>query len=368
MKKLFTLIIAILCSAHISSAQNIIPIDTTNFDINAQSYMIEQYKGHKAIYLQGGSLTPKNTTFTNGTIEFDIFLKKEQAFPGVIFRMTEEQNGELFYMRPHQSGNPDATQVLPVTRGISPWQLYFGERHAFVYNYKYDDWTHVKIVVNDNKAQIFLDHAKEANLSWNLFHPTQGGTLFFRGGNRSGMHLANIKIDKNKKELIDFKPVERKPIKGLIPEWQLSDKFEEKLLDNHTTIKSAIASRTWGKKIQVEEGTAANIARQVSLRNKKPGNTVFTKITINSNSAQTKLFEFGYSDRVVVILNGEPLYRGNNNFRSRDYRYLGSIGLFDAVYLNLKKGNNELLLAVSENFGGWLVTGKFKDPAGIKIR
>ncbi len=367
-KKLLALSIVILCYVQFSNAQDIIPIDTTHFDINTNAYLIEKFKGEDAIYLQGGSLTPKDIKFLNGTIEFDLFLKKEQAFPGVFFRMTEEQNGEQFYIRPHQSGNPDANQAVPVTRGISPWQLYFGTKYSFPYVYKYDTWTHVRIVVNDRKAQLYLDHSNKANLSWYLFHPTQEGTLFFRGGNRSGMHVANIKIDKTKKTLIDFKPIERKVIKGLVPEWELSDKFEEKLLDNLSNLKSVIASRTWGKKIQVEEGTAANISRQVSLSNKIPGNTVFAKITINSDTDQTKLFKFGYSDRVVVLLNGKPLYRGNNNFRSRDYRYLGTIGLFDAVYLNLKKGKNVLLLAVSENFGGWLVTGKFKDPTGIKIR
>jgi len=368
MNKLFTFTIVTLFFLQTTKSQDIIPIDTTHFNINANTYVIEQFKGKNAIYLQGGTLAPKNIKFLNGTIEFDLYLKDEQAFPGVFFRMTEEQNGEQFYVRPHQSGNPDANQVLGVTRGISPWQLYHGSKYSFPHVYKYDTWTHVRIVVNDMKAQLYLNNAKDANLSWSLFHPTQEGTLFFTGGNRSGMHLANIKIDKTKKTLIDFKPVERKAIEGLVPEWELSNKFEEKLLDTPSNIKSVIASRTWGKKIQVEEGTAANISRQVSLRNKISGNTVFARITINSNTAQTKLFEFGYSDRAVVVLNGSPLYKGNNNFRSRDYRYLGTIGLFDAVYLNLKKGKNVLLIAVSENFGGWLVTGKFKDPSGIKIR
>jgi len=352
----------------ISIAQNMISIDTTNFEINASSYVIEKYKGKNAIYLQGGTLTPKNMKFLNGTIEFDIYLKKEQAFPGVTFRMTKEQNAEVFYMRPHQSGNPDATQVLPLTRGVSPWQLYSGPRHSFVYNYKYGDWTHVKIIVNDNKAQIFLNYAKKPHLSWYLFHPTQEGAISFRGGNRSGMHIANIKINQEKTTLVNFKPIERKPIEGLIPKWEISDKFEEKLLTNVSQLKTVISARKWKKKILAEEGTAANISRQVSLRDKIPGNTVFAKITIASDKSQTKLFEFGYSDRVVVILNGKPLYRGNNNFRSRDYRYLGSIGLFDAAYLNLNKGKNELLLAVSENFGGWLVTGRFINSKGLKIR
>lgn len=76
----------------------------------------------------------------------------------------------------------------------------------------------------------------------------------------------------------------------------------------------------------------------------KPGNTVFAKVEITSDQDQLRLLEFGYSDRVVIILN-EPLYRGNNNIRSRDYRFLGIIGLFDAVYLNPKKCKNMLYLA-----------------------
>ena len=103
------------------------------------------------------------------------------------------------------------------------------------------------------------------------------------------------------------------------------------------------------------------------LYNGEPGNTVFAKITIQSDRDQIKLFEFGYSDRVVAILNGQAIYKGTNRCRSRDYRYLGTIGLFDAIFLDLKAGDNTLLLAVSEDFGGWLVTGRFADYSGIKI-
>ena len=35
--------------------------------------------------------------------------------------------------------------------------------------------------------------------------------------------------------------------------------------------------------------------------------------------------------------------------------------------VNLKKGENTLLMAVSENFGGWLITGKFKNNDTIEI-
>ncbi|WP_152538527.1 hypothetical protein [Aquimarina macrocephali] len=349
------------------NSQNIIPLDTINWEINAQSYVLKNYKGKDAIYIQRGLAYLKDTKFLNGTIEFDVYLTNQQGFPGVRFRASDRNNMESFYLRAHLSGKPDANQVAPVINGITPWQLYFGPRYSFAYDYNYDDWTHVKIVVNGRRAQIYLDYSKTPNLSWDLVHEPREGEIAIGGGGAAAMHYANFKIDNSKYEIVDFKPIKRKPIDGLISQWEVSDIFEEKSVHDPMKLKEIIESRKWGKKIKVEEGTAANIAREVVLIDGTPGNTVFAKIKITSNKDQIKLFEFGYSDRVVAILNGKPIYKGTNRWRSRDYRYLGTIGLFDAIYLNLKKGENTLLFAVSEDFGGWLVTGKFPDQKGIDI-
>ncbi|WP_353776941.1 hypothetical protein [Winogradskyella sp. 3972H.M.0a.05] len=367
MKIIYTLpSLVLLLVFQFSISQNSIPIDTTHWTINARSYVLENYKGQDAIYLQAGAMTLKNRTFKNGTIEFDIFLKETQAFPGVYFR-AKGLDSEQWYIRPHLPGKPDANQAAALTNGITPWQLYFGPKYSFPYNYKYDDWTHVKIVVNENKAQVFLDYSETPNLSWNLFFPPQEGQVIIRGGNQSGFHIANVKVDDTTSTLVDFSPIEREAIEGLVNSWEISNKFEETLVNVPSKIDSLINSRTWQGTITVEEGTAANISKKIVLRDGSKGNTVFAKITINSDRDQTKLFEFGYSDRVIAILNGNPIYKGTNRWRSRDYRYLGTVGLFDSVYLNLKKGENTLLMAVSEDFGGWLITGRFKDYNGIKI-
>ena len=78
-----------------------------------------------------------------------------------------------------------------------------------------------------------------------------------------------------------------------------------------------------------------------------------------------RVLEIGFSDRVVVYLNGRALFRGNDTYRSRDYRFLGSIGFWDALFLPLLEGDNELVVAVSETFGGWGVQARFPDPTGI---
>ncbi|MEL6926392.1 MAG: hypothetical protein AAFO94_20280, partial [Bacteroidota bacterium] len=82
---------------------------------------------------------------------------------------------------------------------------------------------------------------------------------------------------------------------------------------------------------------------------------------------QLKELQFGYSDAAAVFVNDQILYRGKNLFRSRDYRYLGTIGYFDSVYLQLKKGRNEVVIAVAENFGGWGLKAKLENMEGITL-
>ena len=350
-----------------NNAQSVIPLDTLHWDINAKSYILENYHGKDAIYIQQGIAVLKDSTFINGTIEFDMYLTERQSFPGVQFRITDDDNLESFFVRPHLSGKPDANQAAPVINGITAWQLYFGPSYSFPYSYKFDDWTHVRLVINDNRGQVYLDYSDVPHLSWNLVHPPKEGKIGI-GGSFAPVHYSNFKINKNETKINDFKVVERDPIENLIPKWQLSEKFEESILSNIEQLESFIESVKWEKSIQPEEQVAANISRGVTRYNDKSGNTVFARVDINSDQDQLKLFEFGYSDRAVVILNGKPLYKGTNKWRTRDYRYLGTVGLFDSVYLPLKKGENQLLLAVSEDFGGWLVTGRITDQKGIAIK
>ena len=66
-----------------------------------------------------------------------------------------------------------------------------------------------------------------------------------------------------------------------------------------------------------------------------------------------------------MFFNDKLFYSGNNTYRTRDYRYLGSIGYFDEVYLPLKAGRNEIIMAVSESFGGWGIMAKLENMEGI---
>ena len=87
----------------------------------------------------------------------------------------------------------------------------------------------------------------------------------------------------------------------------------------------------------------------------QPGaKVVYARTTINSDRDEVRKLAIGYSDEVSVFLNGRILFRGRSPQYFRDPAFLGIMNVEDdAVYLPLKKGSNELVLAVSELGGGW---------------
>jgi hypothetical protein len=87
----------------------------------------------------------------------------------------------------------------------------------------------------------------------------------------------------------------------------------------------------------------------------QPGMKVlYARTTVDSGRDQVKKLEIGYSDDVSVFLNGRILYRGRSAKGFRDPGFLGIVNPEnDAVYLSLKKGSNESMLAIGELGGGW---------------
>ena len=102
----------------------------------------------------------------------------------------------------------------------------------------------------------------------------------------------------------------------------------------------------------------------------KGKNCAFARIIIQSDKDQVKKVTFGFSDKVRLYFNDQLLFSASDTWRSRNYRFLGTIGYYDEIYLPLKKGDNELWLAISEAMpdDGWGVQAKFSDMEGISLK
>ena len=94
-----------------------VPFDSGRWRWSAAESRMEDYLGRKSLYLRKGIATVADARFVNGWIEFDMAFTGERGFMGAIWRVQDTKDYEEFYLRPHQSGNPDATQYTPVFHG-----------------------------------------------------------------------------------------------------------------------------------------------------------------------------------------------------------------------------------------------------------
>jgi hypothetical protein len=335
--------------------------------IDAQDKKIEEYAGKQSLYLKNGMAYLKDVAFTNGIIEFDINFGKQRGFMGVMFRMADKANYEEFYMRPHQSGNPDAMQYTPVNNTLAAWQLFHGEGYSAAFPYTFDEWMHVKLVIAGDQGEVYINNSENPVLFMHdLKREMKAGTIGVKTLGENGRY-ANFSFTKTDNPTLKGKAKGEEKIEaGTIPSWQISNTFDEKQLENKLTLTDADFKNLNWQKLVAEKSGLANIATLATLKENQ--NTVFARVVIESDKAQVKKFTFGFSDRVKIYVNNQLVYSGTDEFMSRDYRFLGTMGYNDAIYLPLKKGKNELWLAVSEQMGGWGLKGKFENMEGIQVK
>ena len=375
MNKFFVLTLSIVFAinaAHAVSAdtpRTSIPFTESNWHIttaeNQGESRVENIAGQEAIFLQNGRLDLKNIEFETGILEFDILTNGQRGFGGVRWRVQPDRhNYEEFYIRPHMSGNPDANQYTPTFNGVAGWQLYFGPHYSTPVVYKFGEWMHIKVVVAEKQAEVYIDSETPTLFIDDLRGNFGPGGLSL-SANRSPFYFANFSYQIQDKPVLTGTPkVRQKLPENLITRYAVSTPVPEALVAEALSLPSSELPADWTS-VGVENNGVANLAR-VSKSN-GDANTVFARINIHSDSEQVKKLRFGYSDRVRVFMGEQALYAGNNGYMTRDYRYLGTVGLFDQLYLPLKPGNNELYFAVSESFGGWGIMAAFEDMDGIEV-
>jgi hypothetical protein len=148
--------------------------------------------------------------------------------------------------------------------------------------------------------------------------------------------------------------------------WLVSSPIEGKSLEAKYQLNPADKQNLSWRKLASESTGVANLARLQGIKDGR--DTVFARLIIQSEREQVKKIKFGFSDEVKAYFNDRLIYGGSDIWRSRDHRFLGTISLFDDLYLPLKKGDNELWLAITENFGGWGVKALIEDRTGITIK
>ncbi len=359
-----------------------VPFDGDGWVRHAAHCRVEDHLGRRSLYLKGGIATVAGQRFTDGVLAVDVAFGGERGFMGAIWRVEDEGNYEEFYLRPHQSGNPDATQYTPVWNGVWGWQLYHGERYAVPAVHPRDAWVRLAVVFAGPRAAIYLgDGAAPLLVVEELKRPAAAGGIGVSALDFAPAHFANFSFRPltNPADVAEALPGRQGSAPagfgaavsggapGTIRRWWVSDAFREDRLEEKLELgEGDLAARTWSR-LDAEPAGLANLARVQGIVLGR--NTVLARTVVVAEQDGVRRLDFGFSDRVRLYLNRRLLYRGDDGQGSRDYRFLGSIGYYDALYLPLVRGENELVLAVSEDHrGGWGVQARFADSAGLEFQ
>jgi hypothetical protein len=301
----------------------------------------------------------------DGVIEIDMALTGERAFHGVAWRVQDDDNYESFYVRPHQVRNPDSVQYNPVFNGVASWQLYHEDGAWAAVDFPMREWFTVRVVFAGSRAEVFVGHMAQPALEIpELKMPVVAGQIGIQIGG-PGLMVARFAYADSPAAFVGVPPVPVAPVPGIVPAWSVSDAFEEPESPPSQLAPDALKARTWTR-LAAEPSGLVNLAIANGIRDDR--NTVWARTTIRADRGQLVPMVLGFSDRVVVYLNGQALYRGDDTYRTRDYRFLGSIGWYDTVYLPFIEGDNDLTIAVSESGGGWGIQARFDSLGGLALR
>jgi hypothetical protein len=349
-----------LCALPASAAP--VAVDSPRWTFEGDEHKVIAFQGKRALYLHGANAKLMDADFEAGVIEFDVVLpNNKQSFPGVVFRGQDDGNYEHFYFRPHQNGNPDANQYTPVINGMTGWQIYSGTNYQTQTTYRLNQWFHVRMEIADDSARIYIDSAQPTLVVHDLKRERKAGFIMLKGS-LGGAYYANINIVAGQPASAPPAPAADLP-KGLAPAWRVSPPMAE--TDAMTAAAANRLSEITWTALPVESNGIANLAR-VAVRSGET-QTVLTRLTLRADQATTVAMRFGFSDRVRVYLNGTQLYKGDDSQGSRDYRFLGTVSFFDALLLALRRGDNEIVFAVSEGGGGWAAAAAFPDMTGVTL-
>lgn len=344
------------------NAQNPLELSGIHWNLNGK-VVRENYKGKDCLKTDKGVAVAKDLNFKNGVIEFNMCIQQGRGFAGIRFHGDGEGNTEEFYIRKHQSGNPDAMQYTPVYNGNAGWQLYYGDGYGAAKPHVFDEWFRIKLVVSGTRGEVYItDMDKPVLAIHELKMGEREGKIAFYGPAR----FADIKvINLESPELKGtFKEIKKAGVE-VIQKYQVSEIFNAENLFQENLLSAGFTEKLHFKEYDAEADGLINISKTGALADKK--NAVLLKISIISEVDQIKMMSFGFSDIAKIFVNGKAVWLGSDVYQSRDYRFLGTIGYFDSVYLDLKKGKNEIVVMIAENFGGWGFKARFENLYGIQL-
>jgi hypothetical protein len=323
---------------------------------------------HGLMRLNSGDAVLRDIAFSDGTIEFDVNTVGRGA-PGIAFRQQDEKNFELVYLRPDAAcpAFRACIQYAPQTHGVLLWDLF--PQYENRAQLRENGWNHIRMVVSGRRMNIFVNDAPSPTLAvGRLEGDAMKGGLRLQGPGT----FANMVITPDAVDGLSPEPA-RDPLEGdpgLVRNWRLSTFAALPNGKDPTYNELPGVSQEW-KTIGTERNGLVNLSREYGLPVADPNRAVaWLKTTITSDSKQAKKVDIGWTREVWVFVNGKLVYADKNLFDSEAARKYpdGRCSLENGSFtLPLETGNNEVAVALADNFFGWGLMLRLADPEGVHL-
>jgi len=343
-----------------SVAAQLIPVPFNSERWSLTGGRVVEHLGRSAL---AGGATLAGVVFVDGTVEVDVAVTGATSYPGIDFRMQPDGDGEGVYLRPHRiSRYGDSVQYAPKSAGSSSWQLYNGEGLTAGFDLPPGQWLTLRLEVLGDRARVFLgDTALPVLTVEHLRGTRQAGQLALSAPQDGSAFFADFRYSLDPPANFG-PPAWRDQAPGIITEWQVSEVLSGELADSDELPAAEMLDGLTWQPVTTEPTGLVDLSRSVARTGALP-DAVLVRATIHSDQRCVRPLDIGYSDHVMVYLNGRPIFRGRSAYRERDPSFLGIVGPFDTVYLPLEQGDNRLVLKVTEAFGGWGVMARWGDAS-----
>jgi hypothetical protein len=375
-KHVFLVIIVTLLAPFVQAQKRVKAGNTLNIPMSTGQWVFEKGKvdfvDHKnlpAIKIKemNGMAILKDLDFSNGIIEFDAEPLNATAAPfvTVYFRFQNKNESEVFYLRvgrqPSDSRN-DAVQYAPVIKGVNIWDMlpHF-QGPATLFDHK---WNHIKLVVSGVQLRAYVNDMTKPVLEIPFLEGnTSRGTLAFEGV----AAFANLVISPDVVEGLS-------PGKGVDLTDHDANYFRSWQVSRPSTLESGRVlspadfptdDSQWDS-LRAERNGLIKITRRFGVENRR---FVWIRTRITSAAELQRKIELGFSDEVWVFVNHQLVYVDKNLYLQQMRKTPnGRCSIQNASFnVNLKAGDNEILIGLANDFYGWGIIARLDNLEGLKI-
>lgn len=329
---------------------------------------IELKAGNYAQHIASGQAVVNGVTFRSGTIEYDVDAASGMG-AGFAFRRRDNDTYEELYLRPNPKCDQaaDCIQYAPQSHGVLMWDLF--PQYQSPAPLRMGEWNHIKLVISGRRMNIFINDVKEPTLKiGRLEGDAQEGGLMLQG---PGI-FANLTVTPDAVE--GLQDVPEKDVTSsdhrYIRRWQIAP-FSKLAADQVPGVADLPGPNAAWARVEAENSGLVNVSRVYGLPLPRPDRAVvWLKTTIHSNHDQQKQVSLGWAREIWVFVNGQPVFAGKNLYMPPEARKEpdGRCSLQNgSLLMPLKAGDNEVTVAVANNFYGWGLQMRFDDLKDLRL-